>query len=171
MNQCLILYASIDGQTKRICDYISALLNQRSITTTVLSISSKIDNLDYYDSIIIGASIRYGVHQKSVYNFIKNNRQKLDLKKNAFFSVNVVARKEKKNSPDTNPYIKKFLKKTSWKPEKLAVFAGKIDYPKYGFFDRHIIRLIMWITNGPTNILGTYEFTDWDIVKIFAQKF
>ena len=31
--------------------------------------------------------------------------------------------------------LKKFLKATSWKSDILGVFAGKIDYPKYGFFD------------------------------------
>ena len=49
------------------------------------------------------------------------------------------------------PYIKKFLKRTSWKPKVLGVFAGKIDYPKYNFFDKQMIRLIMWITKGPTD--------------------
>ena len=33
-----------------------------------------------------------------------------------------------------------------------------------------MIRLIMWITNGPTDISKTYEFTDWDKVEEFAQE-
>ena len=87
------------------------------------------------------------------------NKDILERKKNAFFSVNVVARKSDKNTPDTNPYIKKFLKKTSWKPNKLGVFAGKIDYPNLTFVNKHVIRLIMFLTDGPTDIDKTYEFT------------
>ena len=66
--------------------------------------------------------------------------------------------------------MKKFLLQTSWKPKNLAVFAGKIDYPKYNFIDKQMIRLIMWITKGPTNTSGTYEFTDWDKVDNFAKN-
>ena len=89
---------------------------------------------------------------------------------NAFFSVNVVARKPEKITPETNPYMQKFLLKTSWVPKKLAVFAGKIDYPKYNFVDKQMIRFIMWITKGPTNIKNTYEFTDWNKVDSFAKE-
>ena len=66
--------------------------------------------------------------------------------------------------------MKKFLLQTSWEPKNLAVFAGKIDYPKYNFIDKQMIRLIMWITRGPTNTNGTYEFTDWDKVDSFAKN-
>ena len=63
----------------------------------------------------------------------------------------------------------KFLKKTLWKPKILKVFAGKIDYPKYKFFDKYAIKFIMFVTNGPTDTSQTYEFTDWDEVKIFSK--
>jgi menaquinone-dependent protoporphyrinogen oxidase len=79
-----------------------------------------------------------------------------------------VARKPEKRQPDTNPYLKKFLKEISWKPKKIAVFAGKIDYPRYTFFDRNMIRLIMWMTKGPTDPAATIEFTDWKQVEEFG---
>ena len=94
----------------------------------------------------------------------------MDKKETAFFTVNVVARKKEKNTPETNPYMKKFLELSGWKPDKLAVFAGKIDYPKYGFFDKQIIRLIMFITKGPTDTSQTYEFTDWEKVEEFSRQ-
>jgi len=52
----------------------------------------------------------------------------------------------------------------------LEVFAGKIDYPKYNFVDKHMIRFIMWMTKGPTNTNNTYEFTDWKAVEDFATN-
>ena len=127
-------------------------------------------NMANYEKIIIGASIRYGDHHKDLYSFIKKYKDIIEVKENAFFSVNAVARKPEKNKPETNPYIKKFLKRTSWKPKKLGVFAGKIDYPKYNFFDKQMIRLIMWITKGPTDPKKTYEFTNWNKVKNFALE-
>ena len=52
----------------------------------------------------------------------------------------------------------------------MAVFAGKIDYPRYGFIDKYMIRLIMWMTKGPTDVSGTFEFTDWSAVENFAER-
>ena len=101
---------------------------------------------------------------------IKNNTEFLEGIDNAFFSVNVVARKPEKNTPDTNPYIKKFLALSKWSPKKIAVFAGKVNYPQYRFIDKFMIRLIMWITKGPTDTSKTYEFTDWDKVEEFAYE-
>ena len=128
------------------------------------------DDIKKFDKIIIGASIRYGKHKKELFEFIDLNLDELTKKDNAFFSVNVVARKPEKNTPETNPYMQKFLLKTSWVPRKLAVFEGKIDYPKYNFIDKQMIRFIMWITKGPTNIKNTYEFTDWNKVDSFAKE-
>ena len=103
-------------------------------------------------------------------NFL-NNKNILDQKKSAFFSVNVVARKPEKNTAETNPYINKFLKISKWKPNKISVFAGKVDYPNYNFFDKYIIKFIMFITKGPTDTSQSYEFTDWSKVDDFSEEF
>ena len=89
--------------------------------------------------------------------------------KSFFFSVNAVARKSNKNSINSNPYILKFFSKNLWKPDNIAVFAGKIDYKKYRFLDKHIIRFIMWLTKGPTNLSKSYEFTNWKDVDKFIK--
>jgi hypothetical protein len=68
----------------------------------------------------------------------------------AFFTVNLVARKPNRNTPDTNPYLKKFLQHPAGSRRLVAVFAGKLNYARYGFLDTQMIRLIMWLTKGPT---------------------
>ena len=166
----LIIYSSTDGQTKKICETIKyhLALNEK-IKIISLNEVNKV-NLEKVEKIIIGASIRYGKHNKRVQNFVIKNKNILKSKKTAFFSVNVVARKEEKSTPETNPYVKKFLAKTKWKPNKVAVFGGKVDYPNYNFINRNVIRFIMMITNGPTNTENSYEFTNWEMVKKFALE-
>ena len=166
MEKILITYSTVDGQTKRISERLAKLATQSNVD--VLPISNQI-NLDIYKTIIIGASIRYGKYRNEVFNFIENNIQTLNIKENAFFSVNVVARKPEKSSPETNPYLIKFLGKIKWKPKNLGVFAGKIEYPKYKFIDKYAIKFIMWLTKGPTDTSKTYEFTDWNKVEDFAR--
>ena len=93
----------------------------------------------------------------------------LNRKASAFFSVSVVARKPAKNQPHTNPYVRKLLRSIAWRPREVGVFAGKIDYPRYGVLDRLIIRFIMWLTGGPTDPEAVVEFTDWRQVEAFGD--
>ena len=170
MANFLIIYSTTDGHTKKICQRIKNFLTDGNLVDLISLEDSKKVDLSNFEKIIIGASIRYGKHSKELYKFIKLNKNILEQKKCAFFSVNVVARKPEKNTAETNPYINKFLKISKWKPNKIRVFAGKVDYPKYNFFDKYIIKFIMFITNGPTDTSQSYEFTDWSKVDDFSEE-
>ena len=170
MSNSLIIYSSTDGHTKTICERIINFSNDISKVKIVSLEEAARINISDFSKIIIGASIRYGKHSKELYKFIKLNKKILDIIESTFFSVNVVARKLEKNTPETNPYIKKFLKISNWKPKKIGVFAGRVDYPNYGFFDKYVIKFIMFLTNGPTDTSQSYEFTDWSKVDKFAKE-
>lgn len=137
---------------------------------SVMDISSAPADLNAFDQIVIGAAIRYGKHNRSVYRFIRNSLGYLQKTPSAFFSVNLVARKPAKQSPETNPYVRKFLGQIQWQPTLAAVFAGVLNYPIYSFLDKQMIRLIMRITKGPTALDSNIEFTDWDQVRAFASR-
>ena len=170
MAKVLILYSTTDGHTVEICKRLTATIEQAGDSVELVNLldGPKLEGREF-DKIVIGASIRYGKHQPAVYDFIKNNKDTLEAHPNALFSVNVVARKPEKNTPETNPYLQKFLKQIDWQPENLGVFAGKISYPDYGFVDKQMIRLIMWMTKGPTDPTTVIEFTDWDKVDEFGR--
>jgi len=170
MAQVLIIYSTTDGHTLEICRRLATVIEQSGDSVDLVNLADdpQIEEIEF-DKIVIGASIRYGKHQKAVYEFVRNNRETLERYPNALFSVNVVARKPGKNTPETNPYLQKFLRQIDWTPQHLGVFAGKISYPALGPVDRTMIRFIMWMTKGPTDPTGTYEFTDWDRVEEFGR--
>ena len=171
MAKVLLLYSTTDGHTVEICKRMRAVIEAEGDTVELANLADGpvLQDLSF-DKVVIGASIRYGKHQKTVYDFIRSNRAILEAHPNALFSVNVVARKPEKNTPETNPYLQKFLQQIDWVPQNLGVFAGKIVYPALGPVDRTMIRFIMWMTKGPTDPTGTYEFTDWDKVEEFGRK-
>ena len=170
MASVLIAYSTVDGHTRHICERIAAGVRQQGFEVELAPIDDgPAVDLAAFDKIVIGASIRYGKHRPQVVDLINDNKDVLEGRPSAFFSVNVVARKPEKNQPSTNPYLQKFLKQIEWQPQHLAVFAGKIDYPRYSFWDRQAIRFIMWMTKGPTDPQAVVEFTDWNKVDEFAQ--
>ena len=165
-----IIYSSVDGQTLKICNKLRDELLQKNQNVELFSIDDYNEDVTNFDRIIIGSSIRYGVHNKKIIDFINTHKQQLDSIRTAFFSVNLVARKPEKSTPHTNPYVIKFFKTINWTPTMVEVFAGKLDYKKYSFFDRIMIQFIMWMTKGPTKTSIEIEYTDWDKVKEFGIK-
>lgn len=169
IDKVLFLYASHDGQTIKIMkcieeEYKSSHASEWLDLTTY-------PNVDFsqYKKVIVGAGIRYGYLHKSLYKFIKKHLIELDRNDVSFFCVNLTARKEGKNTPDTNAYMRTFLKKSPWIPKHQAVFAGGLYYPRYKWFDKMMIKFIMHITKGETDTSKEVEYTDWNQVKEFAQ--
>jgi menaquinone-dependent protoporphyrinogen oxidase len=169
----IIIYSSVDGQTKKICDLIKISLMKNNEFVEIFNINNlilTIDEIFRFDKIVLASSIRYGKHNENIEKFIQNNLESLNSKKTAFISVNLVARKVEKSEPDTNPYILKFLNSITWQPTISAVFAGKLNYKIYNFKDRILIKLIMLITKGPTDSKTEIEYTNWAEVEKFAEK-
>ncbi|WP_249963365.1 menaquinone-dependent protoporphyrinogen IX dehydrogenase [Histophilus somni] len=162
----LILYLSREGQTKKIAEYIGTKF-EKSAVQSLLDFSS---DLATFDRIIIGASVRYGHFDQRLYQFLQKNTALLQQKESSFFGVNLTARKENKNTPETNVYVRKFLQRIRWKPKYVGVFAGALFYPRYSWFDRMMIRLIMKITGGETDVSKEIEYTDWEKVDDFVLK-
>ncbi|NMV21799.1 menaquinone-dependent protoporphyrinogen IX dehydrogenase, partial [Vibrio parahaemolyticus] len=74
-------------------------------------------------------------------------------------------------TPEGSVYIKTFLSKSAWQPTLIGVFAGALYYPRYNWFDRNMIKLIMTLTGGETDTSKEVEYTNWQKVAIFAEKF
>ena len=171
MKPTLIAYSTTDGQTLRICRRLQEILLHEQLPVQVVPIGAVHEtDLSAYGVLVIGASIRYGRHQKEVYRFIARHGAALQCHPNLFFSVNVVARKREKVTAQTNPYVRRFLREIAWKPQQVAVLAGRIEYPRYGWLDRQAIRLIMSLTGGPTDVRSCTEFTDWNRVDALGRE-
>ena len=94
MTETLIIYSTTDGQTMKICNKLAEENSNSNVKVCSLNDVGK-EDLNSYNKIIIGASIRYGKHNQNVLDFVKRNIKVLNKAKTAFFSVNVVARKKK----------------------------------------------------------------------------
>ncbi|MDW6091380.1 menaquinone-dependent protoporphyrinogen IX dehydrogenase [Vibrio rhizosphaerae] len=172
MKKILCLYSTREGQTKKIVEHIVAQLDGYESEFVDLHLHPKL-NLALYDKVLIGASIRYGRLHQSLYQFIDHHARQLDEANAAFICVNLTARKEeqKKDTPEGSVYIQTFLRQSAWQPKLIGVFAGALRYPRYRFFDRMMIRLIMKMTGGETDTSKEVEYTNWHKVDLFAQKF
>jgi menaquinone-dependent protoporphyrinogen oxidase len=167
-----IFYATRDGHTRKIAARVAARLNAAGRAAKETNLDEDfpspetLKNLPFF---ILIAAIRYGHHLPQAERVLDvylatDNRPPL-----ALASICLTARKPNKNKPETNPYMRKWIKRRKLKPLVAAVFAGMLDYPRYGMFDRLMIRLIMTITGGETNPTARIEYTHWPSVDSFAD--
>lgn len=167
----LILFSTRDGQTREIASYLASELKEQDIYADVVNLNRTEEIVwQDYDRVVIGASIRYGHFHPAVDRFVKKHAATLNAMPSAFYSVNLVARKAEKRTPQTNSYTRKFLLSSPWQPKLCAVFAGALRYPRYRWLDRFMIRLIMKMTGGETDTTKEVVYTDWQQVASFARE-
>jgi len=64
MSRILIIYSTTDGHTEKICQRLCQVVEQQH-QVTLISIDDEPNlDLESFDKIILGASIRYGKHHK-----------------------------------------------------------------------------------------------------------
>ncbi|WP_409309999.1 menaquinone-dependent protoporphyrinogen IX dehydrogenase [Pectobacterium sp. B1J-3] len=169
--KALILFSSKDGQTRAIASFIANSLKGTLECDVINLLNAHDSDLTKYGCVLIGASVRYGRFHPALEQFIRHNLSSLQSMPSAFFSVNLTARKPDKRSAQTNAYTRKFLLHSPWQPNLCGVFAGALRYPRYRWFDRVMIQLIMRMTGGETDKTKEIEYTDWQQVTRFAQDF
>ncbi|MBM5574779.1 menaquinone-dependent protoporphyrinogen IX dehydrogenase [Deefgea sp. CFH1-16] len=163
MNPTLILYASRDGQAKLIAQRVQQHLTQQAVHSELADLKSPPNMAKNWQAIIVVASIRYGRHHAEVQQFFERNTLLVPL---AIISVSLNARK---GDGTPNSYLKKLLAQHHLQPFTAMSVAGRLDYPRYGWFDRLMMRLIMKMTGGPSDGKCCVEYTNWQHVTEFAS--
>ncbi|WP_146002873.1 menaquinone-dependent protoporphyrinogen IX dehydrogenase [Telmatospirillum siberiense] len=169
----LLLYATRDGQSRLIATKIAATLGQRGIETQPRDLAQAAPTAEELASaplIVLIASVRYGHHLAEAEQLVTLYQSLTAPPPLALASVNLTARKPGKDTAEGNAYLRKWIAKRHLAPALATAIAGRLDYPRYGWLDRQMIRLIMKMTGGPTNPDAQVEYTSWDAVERFAQK-
>jgi menaquinone-dependent protoporphyrinogen oxidase len=167
-----VFYASRDGHTRRIAERIAARLTAAGVSAEPVDAAGPLSRqaLAALPYMILIAAIRYGHHLREA-EALLDVYTKLDAKPPlALASVNLTARKPEKCTPETNPYLRKWIKRRRLSPDLAIAIAGRLVYPRYSLFDRLAIQFIMTLTGGVTDPTAEVEYTDWNGVDAFADK-
>jgi menaquinone-dependent protoporphyrinogen oxidase len=169
----VLCYATRDGQSRRVAERIAAQLGERGIEVpphdlAVASPASAV--LGAARLVVVVAAVRYGRHLTAAERFLAAYQALPARASLVLVSVNLTARKPGKDTAEGNRYLQKSIARHRLKPALATAVAGRLDYPRYGWLDRQIIRLIMRMTGGPTDPRSTIEFTSWDAVDAIAAR-
>jgi menaquinone-dependent protoporphyrinogen oxidase len=168
-----LYYATHDGQARRIAERIAARLTERGISVSpqdLATASPSAETLAGARLAAVVSAVRYGRHLPDGRRFLSLYRSLNAPPPLAFVSVCLAARKPGRDNAVGNPYLRKALAQNQLVPAFAIAIAGRLDYPRYGWLDRQMIRLIMTLTRGPTDPATTIEYTDWAVVDDAAQR-
>ncbi|MGN7201573.1 flavodoxin domain-containing protein [Arthrobacter sp. SAFR-044] len=170
MAKILIPYGTTEGQTARIADYISDVLQAHGHEAETLDLKHADHDLpDGYDGVIVGASIHAGKHEGYVADFVRRNREALEKLHAALFSVSMSADADPE---EAQKYVAEFEDATGWRPAKVALFGGALLYTEYGFLKRMLMKKIVSSQGSTDTDTGRdYIYTEWDGVRRFAEEF
>ncbi|HTW68369.1 MAG TPA: menaquinone-dependent protoporphyrinogen IX dehydrogenase, partial [Acetobacteraceae bacterium] len=169
----LLLYASHDGQARRIAMRIALRLAEQWIAALPRDLAIGVPAPKEFETaplVVVVAAVRYGRHLPAADRALAAYKQSGSKAPLIFVSVNLTARKPGRTTVETNQYLRKLLLRHDLTPAFATAVAGRLDYPRYGWLDRQIIRLIMKLTGGPTDPRTCTEFTDWQAVEAIAQR-
>ena len=168
-----LFYATRDGQSRRIAERIADRLAEHGISAIPHDLAGATpipSSLATARLIVVVAAVRYGRPLPEADRFLARYRTLHDPPQLVLLSVNLTARKPGKDTAEGNAYLRKSIAKHRLAPALALAIAGSLDYSRYGWLDRQLIRFIMKLTGGPTDPTTCIDFTPWNVVDDVALR-
>jgi menaquinone-dependent protoporphyrinogen oxidase len=168
-----IFYATRDGQSRRIAERIADRLADHGIPTLAHDLAGARpapSDLTAARLVVVVAAVRYGRPLPEAEQFLAGYRALREPPRLVLLSVNLTARKPGKDTVEGNVYLRKWIARHRLDPAFALAIAGRLDYSRYGWLDRQLIRFIMKLTGGPTDPRTCIEYTSWDAVDDVARR-
>ena len=172
----IIIYATVEGQTRKIARNIAGTVQSSGHDVTVFD-SRDLEDLDLTmaDSLIVAAPVHAGLYSSGMRHWLKDNHAAVNAIPSAFVSVSLGAASPfPAEHREIDEIIQAMLDETGWKPAAVHSAAGALRYTKYDFIKRLLIRHIAEKEGGSVDTSADHEYTDWvalnDFVTAFLEK-
>ncbi len=168
-----LFYATRDGQSRRIAERIAGRLAERGIPAVPNDLAAAMpapQSLAQALLVAVVAAVRYGRPLPEAEQFLAVYRTLRAPPPLVLLSVNLTARKPGKDTAEGNVYLRKSIARHRLAPVLAAAIPGRLDYARYGWRDRQLIRFIMKLTGGPTDPRTCVEYTVWSVVDDIALR-
>jgi len=183
MNPVAVLYATREGHTKRIAEFIGHGLNTRGLPCDVNQLSRQraAHDLSRYAAVVVASPVHVGKHAPEALVFVKSHRADLERMRSAFVCVtlsqagvqraNASAKDHQKFVADVRRVNERFFAQTGWHPTHVVNVAGALLYTRYNFLIRFVMKRIARASGGSTDTTRDHDFTDWAELDRFVSGF
>jgi menaquinone-dependent protoporphyrinogen oxidase len=179
----LVLYATREGQSRRIASHVAARLRRKQLTAQILNAAElpQSFSLERYSGALLVAPVHVGRHAREMRSFVRAQRAALDRMPLRLLSVSLSqagvedaqasdAQREKA-ARDVQYLIDVLCKDTGLPASKIAPVAGALAYTQYSFFKRLVMRRIAKQAGGSTDTSRDHVYTDFARLDALVDEF
>ena len=178
----LVLYATREGQTRKIAEHIAAAVRARGGAADAVDAKHPPAGLSVsnYKGAVVAASVHVGKHESEIVEFVKRYRAELETIPSVFLSVSLseAGVEDAHASPerraqaagDVKQMIDEFLQETGWHPARIRSAAGALMYTKYNVLVRFVMKRIARQAGASTDTTHDHEFTDWEALDRIVDE-
>jgi len=176
----LIVYGTRYGSTEEISQEIAKTLEEKGLESELFNLgigkSKNWPQLDEFDGIIIGTSLKINSWKKQVKSFLDKNKSEFHNKKLAVFTCGAYAIAEPSEAKED--ITKRLSEKFELKVDIYEAFGGILDFSedskvgKTGKLTLKAVALGLRNEKGmEIDMSGCNDFRDWDKVRSFTESF
>lgn len=164
MSRIAIVYATTEGQTRKIARFAADRLADAGHTVELLNAADAADlDLARFDRAVLAGSLHVGAFQAALADFARRNVRGLSRMPTLFLGVSLAAAGD---DPDDwkglETCVAKFAADTGWTPGRVEHVAGAFRFGEYDFFRTWAMR---WIARSKGEAVPAAgqdrEYTDW----------
>lgn len=174
MNRIAVAYSSRYGQTKKIALYLEEKLQEYGLSTVLIDTDHEPwpQLPSMLDGVLFGTPVYAGRFRKSLLRWARANRRALASLPTGLFTVSLNAADRRPAARDTDAaLIRALVDQVGIVPTYSASLAGSLDYRKYSWLVRRLMRWIAGRAGGDTDTSRDHEYTSWTMVDEFLQDF
>lgn len=159
----LIIYSTVEGQTRRITREIVAHLNQSGHVVDLVDATSPPASLsiDTMHAIICAGPVHMGHFPLPLRQYVKQHNRELMARPGLFLSVSLTALEEDDTErAELDELVGAFSNETDWWPIAVHHAAGALKYTQYDYFRKWVLKRIAKAHGAATDTEHDHEFTD-----------
>jgi menaquinone-dependent protoporphyrinogen oxidase len=174
MKPILVAYATTEGHTRKIAEFIAERLRKLGKTVDLVDCAtpSAEQVLLIYAGAFVCGSVHYQRHQTALAHFVRDNLAWLNEIPTAFVSVNLaMLHKDAECRAEAKQCADAFLDETGLRTSMVRLIAGALKYTQYDFFKRALLRYLVKPGGIDAKVSGDMEYTDWEDVGRFVDEY
>ena len=164
----LVAYHSVDGQTAKVAQRIAETMRSEGADVEVRDVDDAPPPGDF-DVAVVGDSIRLH-HSRALRRYVDRHVEALNAMPSALFQVSMTsATQDAEHDALARKKVSELLDDAGFDPKAVGMFAGALQYTKYGWITRRVMKSISAKEGRATDTTQAFEYTDWDAVDEFAR--
>ena len=167
----LILYATIEGQTGKICRFLETELTKMNLDVTMADAGDRAVEVDYtgIDTVILAAPVHERKHPKPFEVLVLADKDQLAKRRTLFLSISLKAAFDETRE-EAQDFADEMKLRTELTPDAELLVAGAVHPGSYDYYADQVLRHVI-LRGQEVDPTSDHEFTDWEALRSAVLNF